>query len=137
LAVKGVPIIADIERNRTTILALIVCKFVAVQFTDLLAIPKSLFSTDTAQKLISAHVLSHSHLVVVLPTVEDPFALVAVIKTHLFHHEFERVCLLFRARNRLTILLLVELVDDRHEIVTFDLPMVKLLNHENGHLCLI
>lgn len=95
-----------------------------MQLAKLLAVPERLLSAEQTEQFVRAHIFSQCRLVVVSSAIVDPLALIAVVKAHLFHHKSERVFLLLRGRDRLAILLLVQLEDHRDEIVTLDLPVV-------------
>ena len=105
-------------------MALEVCELIAVQLAKLLPIPKRLFFAEKAEEFVWAHVFSQCRLIVVSTAVVDPLARIAIVKAHLFHHESKRVFLLLWGRDRLTILLLVQLKDHWYKIVSLDLPVI-------------
>ena len=79
LTVKLVAIVTDIKCDRAAILALEVGEFVSVQLTDFFSISEVRLRANPTNKLGSVHVFSHHGIVVILATIVDPQALIAVI----------------------------------------------------------
>ena len=94
LAVELGAIIGDKEANRAAIVAFVVNEFVSVLIAVLSAVAELFLTAGLAEEVLSVHVLSESAIKVILASVEDLGAAVAVVEGDLFGHESDRVVLL-------------------------------------------
>ena len=91
LAVELCAVVADKERDRAAVLALEVAELVAVQGAHFLAVAEGHLGAWLTEEVFGVHVLAQRTIVVILAAVVDAMARIAVVKSHLLHHELERV----------------------------------------------